>query len=275
MLGSVTDAEDVLQETLVAAWRSGLADRRWLYKIATNRCLNAIRDAKRRPPRRARSRRSSARADRAGPTSPGWSRYRRRDDPARVHRGAAAAPAAPDRGRRALRRARLLHGRGGGDARHHPDRGQGPAPARPRALGAPGPAGDRRTELAERFARAFADDDIDALLALLTDDAWLAMPPAPHVYQGRAAIAPSCAPARPTAPGGTRSRPRASTASPPSTWAVTASSCVDTREGGITAITRFSADARQSSRLVAQRQVGLLAPAGGRPGSRGCAPSRS
>ena len=29
---------------------------------------------------------------------------------------------------------------------------------------------------------------MDALVALLTDDAWLAMPPAPHAYQGPAAI---------------------------------------------------------------------------------------
>src|SRR3954454_952135 len=54
MLGSVTDADDLLQETLTAAWRNGVDDRAnlraWLYTIATNRCLNAIRDAKRRPP---------------------------------------------------------------------------------------------------------------------------------------------------------------------------------------------------------------------------------
>jgi RNA polymerase sigma factor (sigma-70 family) len=55
ILGSVQDAEDMVQETLLAAWR-GLAEyegrasvRTWLYRIATNRCLNALRDGDRRP----------------------------------------------------------------------------------------------------------------------------------------------------------------------------------------------------------------------------------
>ena len=38
--------------------------------------------------------------------------------------------------------------------------------------------------LADRFADAFARGDINAVVALLTDDAWLAMPPAPHEYHG-------------------------------------------------------------------------------------------
>src|SRR5271156_5949389 len=55
MLGSLQDAEDVLQDTLLAAWQ-GLAGfegraslRTWLYRIATNRCLNTRRWASRRP----------------------------------------------------------------------------------------------------------------------------------------------------------------------------------------------------------------------------------
>jgi RNA polymerase sigma-70 factor (ECF subfamily) len=54
LLGSLEDAEDVLQETLLAAWQ-GLAGfrghasfRTWLYRIATNRCLNALRAGTRR-----------------------------------------------------------------------------------------------------------------------------------------------------------------------------------------------------------------------------------
>jgi RNA polymerase sigma-70 factor (TIGR02960 family) len=55
ILGSTEDAEDVLQETLLAAWQ-GLVRferrasiRTWLYRVATNRCLNALRSANRRP----------------------------------------------------------------------------------------------------------------------------------------------------------------------------------------------------------------------------------
>jgi len=54
ILGSVQDAEDVLQEALLSAWRSigsfdGGSLRAWLYRIATNRCLNHLRDQSRRP----------------------------------------------------------------------------------------------------------------------------------------------------------------------------------------------------------------------------------
>src|SRR5687768_5438169 len=55
ILGSVQDAEDVVQETLLAAWRGiesfeGRSSvRTWLYRIATNRCLNALRARGRRP----------------------------------------------------------------------------------------------------------------------------------------------------------------------------------------------------------------------------------
>src|SRR5438067_1236707 len=55
MLGSLQDAEDALQDTLLAAWQGlggfeGRASiRTWLYRIATNRCLDALRAASRRP----------------------------------------------------------------------------------------------------------------------------------------------------------------------------------------------------------------------------------
>src|SRR5258707_15059909 len=55
ILGSSQDAEDAVQETFMAAWQ-GIAGfearasvRTWLYRIATNRCLDALRSARRRP----------------------------------------------------------------------------------------------------------------------------------------------------------------------------------------------------------------------------------
>src|SRR5881227_961732 len=60
IVGSTHDAEDLLQETLLAAWR-GLEQfeerasvRAWLYRIATNRSLDALRATRRRPEGRQR-----------------------------------------------------------------------------------------------------------------------------------------------------------------------------------------------------------------------------
>ena len=84
ILGSLQDAEDLLQETLLAAWRGlerfeGRSSlRAWLYTIATNRCLNALRDRGRRP-------QAVARAGPAGPV-----RELRRDPVARALSGRAA-----------------------------------------------------------------------------------------------------------------------------------------------------------------------------------------
>jgi RNA polymerase sigma-70 factor (ECF subfamily) len=55
ILGSTEDAEDALQETLLSAWRglSGFEEqaslKSWLYRVATNRCLDALRASRRRP----------------------------------------------------------------------------------------------------------------------------------------------------------------------------------------------------------------------------------
>ena len=55
LLGSVADAEDALQETLLSAWQGlpafeGRASiRTWLYRVATSRCIDALRSGRRRP----------------------------------------------------------------------------------------------------------------------------------------------------------------------------------------------------------------------------------
>lgn len=55
MLGSFDDADDAVQETLLAAWRAlaiyraRASLRTWLYRVATNTCLNLLRTASRRP----------------------------------------------------------------------------------------------------------------------------------------------------------------------------------------------------------------------------------
>ncbi|HSZ38797.1 MAG TPA: sigma-70 family RNA polymerase sigma factor [Trebonia sp.] len=224
MLGSVQDAEDMLQETLLAAWR-GLGEfggrsstRAWLYRIATNRCLNALRDAGRRPQRLVRlppfeapepTRRTEPTWFEPYPdsliedlpdTSPGpEARYESRESLAlafvaglqRLPPGQRAAFVLRDvLGFRAAEAADLLDNSEVSvnsalqRARAALD-GQLPGRDRQRA---PLPRSPRERALAGQFADAFENADVERIVALLTEDAWLTMPPEPLEYQGHAAI---------------------------------------------------------------------------------------
>ncbi len=223
MLGSLTDAEDLLQETLLAAWR-GLAGfqersslRSWLYRIATNQCLNALRAASRRavtepvppfqPPEPTRRSEISwlqpypdALLEGIADTAPGPdARYQAHEAVELAFvaglqrmppRQAAALLLCDVLGfatdevadmldtsqtavKGTLQRARAAV------EQQRDETGQGRAPR-------PGAAAERA--LARRFADAYVAADIDGVIALLTDDAWLSMPPAPHEYHGTSAI---------------------------------------------------------------------------------------
>jgi RNA polymerase sigma-70 factor (TIGR02960 family) len=224
MLGSLTDAEDMLQETLLSAWR-GLAGfterasvRTWLYRIATNQCLNARRAASRRIPAEPvppfQPPEPTARAEitwlqpypdtlldgicdaAPGPEAryeateaielafiAGLQRMRPRQAATLLLRdvlGFAAPEVAdllnttPTAVKGSLQRARAA-------LDQHRDQAGQPRAARP------GSAAERA--LARRFADAYVAADIAGVVALLTDGAWLSMPPAPHQYHGTGAIA--------------------------------------------------------------------------------------
>jgi len=178
MLGSFEEAEDAVQETLLRAWRSresfdGSAFRAWLYRIATNVCLDQIRRNNRRP--RSRSLDSLGEVPwlqpypdaELGPPSP-EARYEQRESvelafaaalqhlPARQR--AVLLETSPDAVNSVLRRARAALG----------------AVDRDSAAREPAP-GDR--DVLEAYLDAFARHDVDALVALLRDDAILEMPP--------------------------------------------------------------------------------------------------
>jgi RNA polymerase sigma-70 factor (TIGR02960 family) len=222
ILGSAQDAQDAMQETLLAAWR-GLGGfekrsslRTWLYRIATTRSLNALRSASRRPPMDWPNRD----VDPPEPTrltevswlepypdvllaevpddAPGpQARYEAREAISLAF--VTALQLLPPRQRAALilrdvlgfanaeaaeilqaseqsvasavKRARATL------ARELPPPGQQEAPPPPHS-----PAEQR---LVAQLTRAFEAEDVDAIVALLTEDAWLRMPPVPLEYQGR------------------------------------------------------------------------------------------
>jgi RNA polymerase sigma-70 factor (TIGR02960 family) len=222
ILGSMQDAEDMVQETLLAAWRGleafeGRASvRSWLYRIATNRCLNALRARSRRP------REVPAMGDSLQPTrrtDPVWvepypdvlleSIPDRAPEPAARYEARESIELAfivalqglPPRQRAALVLRDVLGFRTGevADMLETGEVSVKGALQRARATleaelprdreRAPHPdsAGERR--LVGRFADAVESGDVDEIVALLTDDALLTMPPQPLEYQGHDAIA--------------------------------------------------------------------------------------
>ena len=226
MLGSFADAEDAVQETMLAAWQGigGFTEERaslrtWLYKIATNRCLNARRAASRRPAREW----DMSQFEAPVPTprdEPVWLQ----PFPDQLVEGAIDRPLGPaaryeqseaislafvtalqllpprqlavlilrdvlgfhasevadmlevtvQSVNSALKRARARL------QRRQPAAGHQPPPV---------PGSPAEDAIVAMFARAWESADLEALVALLTDDVFIAMPPEPFGYEGRDNVA--------------------------------------------------------------------------------------
>jgi RNA polymerase sigma-70 factor (TIGR02960 family) len=226
MLGSLQDAEDALQDTLLAAWQ-GLAGfegrasiRTWLYRIATSRCLNALRAASRRLVREW----DIPRVEPPEPTRLGevvWLE----PYPDALLEGMIDIPIGPE-ARYAqteaislafvtalqvlpprqlavliLRDVLGFHANEVADMLDSTVESVNSALKRARAslqrrLPAtdewePAPAPDSPSEqaLMANFVRAYESGDVDALVGLLTGDVFLSMPPIPLEYEGRGIVA--------------------------------------------------------------------------------------
>ncbi|MFF0134445.1 sigma-70 family RNA polymerase sigma factor [Streptomyces mirabilis] len=217
MLGSLQDAEDALQETLLSAWlgldgfegRSSV--RTWLYRIATNRCLNQLRSASRQPvtvpesgPLPEPSRLGEVtwlqpypdvllaeRSDQApGPEA----RYESREAISLAF--VTAVQLLPPNQRAVLLLRDVLGYRAGETAELLGLTEDSVTSALKRArarmnspqTAPPAPGGPDERELLDRFVAAFTELDVDALIALMTDDIWVRMPPLPFEYRGSDAV---------------------------------------------------------------------------------------
>jgi len=230
MLGSFQDAEDALQDTLLAAWQGfggfeGRASlRTWLYRIATTRCLNARRSASRRsakewnipkvePPEPTRLGEvvwlepyPDALLEGVAGVPPGpEARYEQTEsislafvtalqvlpprqlavlilrDVLGFHASEVAGmlDSTVESVNSALKRARASLQRRQPSAAGHD---------RPPASGSAA-----EDAIVARFVRAYESADLGALVALLTDDVFISMPPMPFEYAGSEIAARFCA----------------------------------------------------------------------------------
>jgi len=222
ILGSVQDAEDALQDTLLSAWQ-GLAGfegrasvRTWLYHVAASRCLDALRSARRRPLMSA----PPPGLDPPEPTRLGEVLWLEPYPDVLLDGLPDSAPGPdvrfealesvslafitalqllPPRQRAVLILRDVLGFHASETAQILDTTQESVTSALKRARASlqrrqPPPAGEQEPppppnsaaeqELVERLTRAFETADVDGVVALLTDDAWLTMPPLPLQYQG-------------------------------------------------------------------------------------------
>ena len=217
MLGSVHEADDLVQETMLRAWRAWdrydakrASVRTWLHRIATNACLTALEGRARRP---LPSGLGPPNDDPSTPLVPDmevpWLQPfpdARLADPAShvVDRSSlrlalvATMQLLPPRQRAVLvlRESLGFSAAEVADALGTSRAAVDSALHRARAtLSAAGVSSEEEVdeppdaevrEVVERYARAFERADVNGLVALLTDDAVLEMPPVPLWYRGRA-----------------------------------------------------------------------------------------
>ncbi|GAA5123058.1 RNA polymerase subunit sigma-70 [Pseudonocardia adelaidensis] len=209
MLGSLTDAEDVVQETWMRAWQAwpgfrprsddrGRSVRAWLYKIATNRCLTFLgRAARRELPTTAEAQEvrwleplpddRMAYADQLDPAERlvAWESVELAFLVALQH--------LPPRQRAALLLREVL----GYSAVETADlldtsvASVNSALQRARVVRerpVPDRSAPETADLARRYAAAWEAGDVEAIVAMLAEDARFSMPPLPEWYAGRAAI---------------------------------------------------------------------------------------